>query len=99
MLRERAVYLISGHAQTAGTGHGATEMWVLEEGVDVTIEAEDDVHLVLIGGDPLDGTRHIWWNFVASDREAIERAKEDWRHRRFPLVPGDEVEFVPLPGL
>jgi redox-sensitive bicupin YhaK (pirin superfamily) len=52
---------------------------------------------MLIGGAPLDGQRHIWWNFVSSSRERIERAKTEWRERRFPAVRGDEVEFVPLP--
>jgi hypothetical protein len=52
---------------------------------------------MLVGGAPLDGTRHIWWNFVSSSRERVEKAKADWRERRFPSVPGDDVEFVPLP--
>jgi redox-sensitive bicupin YhaK (pirin superfamily) len=52
---------------------------------------------MLLGGAPLDGERHIWWNFVSSSKERIERAKEDWLKRRFPVVPGDELEFTPLP--
>ena len=52
---------------------------------------------VLIGGAPLDGERHIWWNFVASSPERIERAKSDWKEGRFGVVPGDEREFIPLP--
>jgi hypothetical protein len=46
----------------------------------------------------MDGPRHIWWNFVSSSRERIEQAKEDWAQQRFSVVPGDEVEFMPLPG-
>ena len=52
---------------------------------------------VLIGGAPVDGERHIWWNFVASSPERIERAKSDWKEGRFGVVPGDEREFIPLP--
>jgi hypothetical protein len=48
-------------------------------------------------GAPLDGERHIWWNFVSSSKERIEQAKEDWKEGRFPKVPGDEAEFIPLP--
>ena len=44
-----------------------------------------------------DGPRHIFWNFVSSSKERIERAKGEWRERRFPVVPGDAVEFIPLP--
>jgi len=40
----------------------------------------------------------VWWNFVSSDRERINQAKQDWREGRFPKVPGDEEEFIPLPA-
>jgi hypothetical protein len=52
--------------------------------------------LLLIGGEPLDGSRYIWWNFVSSSKERIVEAARGWREGRFPKVPGDEVEFVPL---
>jgi len=50
-----------------------------------------------LGGEPLYGKRHIWWNFVSSRPERIEEAKADWKEGRFPQVPGDD-EFIPLPG-
>jgi redox-sensitive bicupin YhaK (pirin superfamily) len=50
---------------------------------------------MLLGGQPL-GPRYLWWNFVSSSRERIERAKEDWKLGRFGAVPGDP-EFIPLP--
>jgi redox-sensitive bicupin YhaK (pirin superfamily) len=53
--------------------------------------------IVLLGGAPLDGRRYMHRNFVSSSRERIEQAKRDWKERRFPRVPGDEVEFIPLP--
>ena len=53
--------------------------------------------VVLIGGAPIDGKPHIFWNFVSSSKERIEQAKRDWKGGRFPKVPGDDVEFVPLP--
>ncbi len=53
---------------------------------------------MLLGGAPLDGPRHVWWNFVSSSQERIEQAKEDWVRRRFGLVAGDEQDFIPLPG-
>jgi hypothetical protein len=53
---------------------------------------------MLLGGAPLDGPRIVWWNFVASSRERIEAAKDQWQARRFASVPGDDVEFIPLPA-
>jgi hypothetical protein len=52
---------------------------------------------MIVGGDPMDGPRHIWWNFVSSSKERIEQAKEEWRQGRFDSVPGDAAEFIPLP--
>ena len=41
--------------------------------------------LLLLGGEPLDGPRHLWWNFVASRQDRIEQAKEDWKKGRFAV--------------
>ena len=52
---------------------------------------------MVLGGETMDGPRHLWWNFVSSSKERIEQAKADWRSGRFARVPGDD-EFIPLPG-
>jgi hypothetical protein len=51
----------------------------------------------MIGGASV-GKRYMWWNFVSSRKERIELAKADWQAKRFPVVPGDEQEFIPLPS-
>ena len=53
--------------------------------------------VLVVGGEPMDGPRHLWWNFVSSSADRIEQAKADWRAGRFAAVPGDEKEFIPLP--
>jgi redox-sensitive bicupin YhaK (pirin superfamily) len=60
------------------------------------IAGPDGAKVMLLGGATMDGPRHIWWNFVSSSKERIERAKADWRDGRFAKVPGD-AEFIPLP--
>ena len=70
-------------------------MLVLQQGSAVTVSAPAPARLLLIGGEPLDALRHVWWNFVSSSRERIEQAKADWREGRFAAVPG-ETEFIPL---
>ena len=72
-------------------------MLVFAPGVSVTLRADAPARVVALGGVPLDGPRHIYWNFVSSSKERIERGKRDWKEGRFPRVPGDEVEFTPLP--
>ena len=61
------------------------------------VRAGEASRLMLFGGAPLDGDRRLWWNFVASTDKRIEQAKADWREQRFPCVPGDGDEFIPLP--
>jgi redox-sensitive bicupin YhaK (pirin superfamily) len=63
----------------------------------VVLHATADARIVLIGGASIDGERHIWWNFVSSSNARIEQAKRDWKEGRFPKVPGDETESIPLP--
>ena len=55
-----------------------------------------DTRAMLLGGEPFATPRYIWWNFVASSHERIERAKDRWQRQQFPAVPG-ETEFIPLP--
>src|SRR5690606_27841503 len=93
---ERAVYVIEGELDCESEHATAGRMLVFRPRVDVRVRAKADTRLVALGGAPV-GPRHIYWNFVSSSRERIERAKQDWKEQRFPKVPGDEVEFVPLP--
>lgn len=75
----------------------AGQLLVLKPGAEIVLESESSSsRLMLLGGEPLDGPRHIWWNFVSSSKERIEQAKEDWREGRFAPVP-EETEFIPLP--
>jgi redox-sensitive bicupin YhaK (pirin superfamily) len=61
------------------------------------LRAREASRVMLFGGAPLDGERHLWWNFVSTRRERIEQAKADWQEGRFDRVPGDDEEFIPLP--
>ena len=93
---ERAAYVIDGQLSCAREPAGPGRMLVFAEGAKAMLRTERGARVALIGGEPL-GERHIYWNFVSSSRERIEQAKRDWRAGRFPRVPGDEREFIPLP--
>jgi redox-sensitive bicupin YhaK (pirin superfamily) len=94
---ERAVYVASGEIDVAGTRFEAGRLLVFKPGDRISILATAQSRLMLVGGEPMDGPRHIWWNFVSSSKERIEAAKADWKEKRFAIVPGDEQEFIPLP--
>src|SRR5262249_5109427 len=97
---ERAVYVVVGSILLApgSSAFNASELLVFKPGEAITLRARNGspARLMLLGGAPLDGPRHIWWNFVSSSKERIEQAKEDWKSGRFASVP-DEMEFIPLP--
>ncbi|HET8699466.1 MAG TPA: pirin-like C-terminal cupin domain-containing protein, partial [Gammaproteobacteria bacterium] len=92
---ERAVYVADGAATVAGDALPTGTMAVARPGAAFTLRTLAGARVLVIGGEPL-GTRYIWWNFVASSQERIERAKRDWAEGRFGKVPGDD-EFIPLP--
>jgi redox-sensitive bicupin YhaK (pirin superfamily) len=95
---ERAIYILSGELVVAGDRFAADQLLVFRPGDPITLEGgSQGCHLMLFGGAALNSKRHIWWNFVSSSKERIEKAKEEWRSGRFDIVPGDEEEFVPLP--
>ena len=64
----------------------------------IAIRAVSDAHIAHVRRrQPMDGPRHIWWNFVSSRKDRIEQAKAEWTAGHFQKVPGDEIEFIPLP--
>jgi redox-sensitive bicupin YhaK (pirin superfamily) len=94
---ERGIYIASGEIDIAGEKFGEGRLLVFKPGDRISVLALSNARLMLLGGEPMDGPRHIWWNFVSSSKDRIEAAKADWQAKRFALVPGDEKEFIPLP--
>jgi hypothetical protein len=95
---ERGVLVVDGALRWGQLDIAAGQMAVQAGSSSPALHATRDSRLILFGGAPLDGERHLWWNFVASSRARIEQAKADWMAQRFGTVPGDDEEFIPLPG-
>jgi redox-sensitive bicupin YhaK (pirin superfamily) len=93
---ERAIYMCDGEIEIDGERFGSPQLLLLRAGHVATIRAVTPTRFMLLGGEPADGPRFIWWNFVASSRERIEVAKAQWQAGNFAPVPG-ETEFIPLP--
>jgi redox-sensitive bicupin YhaK (pirin superfamily) len=93
---ERGVFVVDGTVRIGGAQHKPGAMIVLAPGDTVSIAAPDGARVMLVGGAPLDGLRHIWWNFVSSSKDRIERAKAEWRDNPKGHIDGDD-EFIPLP--
>jgi redox-sensitive bicupin YhaK (pirin superfamily) len=93
---ERAVYVMEGEVEIAGDRFAAPRLLVFRPSDAITIRATQASRILLLGGEPMDGPRHIWWNFVSSSQDRINAAKADWKAGRFQPVP-DDSEFIPLP--
>lgn len=93
---ERAGFLVDGTLEVDGMSLPRGRLFVLRPGRTVDLASPTGARVLLLGGTPLDGRRHLWWNFVSSSKERIEEAKADWKAGRFDRVIG-ETEFIPLP--
>ena len=96
---ERAVMLVGGTAELDGEPLQPFTLYVLRPGHEARLTSANGGRLMLLGGQAFTTRRYVFWNFVSSSRDRINQAKEDWKALRFPLVPGDDQEFIPLPAV
>jgi hypothetical protein len=96
---ERAVMLVEGEAELDGQPLGLFTLYVLRPGIAAALSSQTGARLMLMGGEAFATPRHVFWNFVSSSRDRINQAKEEWKAQRFPLIPGDDQEYIPLPAV
>jgi redox-sensitive bicupin YhaK (pirin superfamily) len=94
---ERAVLVAIGSASLDRQPLETHNLYVLAPGQAMSLRAETDARVMLLGGEAFSTKRIAWWNFVSSSRERINQAKADWKAGLFPTVPGDDKEFIPIP--
>ncbi|MCD2322825.1 pirin family protein [Sphingomonas sp. IC-56] len=94
---ERALYVAMGDATLDGLELMPLRLYVLRPGTRATLRSECGGRVMLCGGEAFTTPRHVWWNFVSSSRDRINQAKDDWKAGRFPKVPGDDKEWIPIP--
>jgi redox-sensitive bicupin YhaK (pirin superfamily) len=94
---ERAVMLVGGEADLDGERLDLYALYVLRPGHVARLSSATGARLMLMGGQAFSTPRYVFWNFVSSSRDRINQAKEDWKALRFPLIPGDDQEYIPLP--
>jgi redox-sensitive bicupin YhaK (pirin superfamily) len=94
---ERAIMLVGGEAELDGQALEPFALYVLRPGHPARLASAAGGRAMLMGGAAFATPRHVFWNFVSSSRDRINQAKEDWRAMRFPLIPDDREEFIPIP--
>jgi redox-sensitive bicupin YhaK (pirin superfamily) len=96
---ERAVMVVGGTAELDGAALDPFMLYVLRPGHPARLSSANGGKVMLMGGEAFTTPRHVFWNFVSSSRDRLNQAKEDWKAQRFPLIPGDDQEFIPLPAV
>ncbi|WP_336957923.1 pirin family protein [Sphingobium aquiterrae] len=94
---ERAIYVSGGDAALDGVPLAPQTLYVLRPGTRAMLMSVDGGRVMLCGGEAFRTPRHVWWNFVASTHDRLMQAREDWEAMRFPLIPGDDQEYIPIP--
>jgi redox-sensitive bicupin YhaK (pirin superfamily) len=94
---ERAVTLVGGEAELDGQPLEQFALYILRPGHEARLTSATGGRLMLMGGQAFATQRFVFWNFVSSSRDRINQAKHDWKALRFPLIPGDDQEYIPLP--
>jgi redox-sensitive bicupin YhaK (pirin superfamily) len=94
---ERAVMLVGGEATLDGQALEMFALYVLRPGHEARLSSGNGGRLMLMGGEAFSTRRYVFWNFVSSSRDRLNQAKADWKALRFPLIPGDDKEYIPLP--
>ena len=94
---ERAVMLVGGEAEVDGQELDLFALYILRPGHKARLSSAAGGRAMLMGGQAFASRRYVFWNFVSSSRDRINQAKADWKALRFPLIPGDDQEYIPLP--
>ena len=94
--QEAAVYLVDGSIDVNEMSLSSLDLCCTEDDSSVSIHAIEDSKIMIFGGQPFEEGRNIWWNFVSSDPDKIDAAKQKWKAQQFPSVI-NETEFIPLP--
>lgn len=93
---ESALYILEGSIESEGNVFGPKQILIAKDSKLCSFDMAENTTIYILGGEPFPEERIIYWNFVASTKELIEKAKEKWLAQTFDTVPG-ETEFVPLP--
>ena len=93
---ESAMYILEGNVYSEGNTFEPKHLLIAKDSKLCEFEMGENTTIYIFGGEPLPEDRFIFWNFVSSDKELLEKAKQDWLDQKFEKVPG-ETEYVPLP--
>lgn len=95
---EAGLYILEGAVESEGNVYEAKQLLVANDSKLCELTISENSTIYIFGGEPFTEERFIDWNFVATDKQLIEEAKQKWKTRSFPEIKGEEGEFIPYPS-
>lgn len=96
---ESGLYILEGAIESEGNIYEPKQLLVAKDSKLCEFTIQENSTIYIFGGEPFPEERFIDWNFVSSNKELIEEAKQKWKAQLFPKIKGDETEFIPYPSL
>ncbi len=93
---EIGIVVVSGIVRACNEEVAVGSILYSKPGDSCQVSCDSQTHLLVFGGEPLEGERYINWNFVSSDRSKIDAARRAWKEKSFPMMEG-ELSYIPLP--
>ncbi|MEL1241106.1 pirin family protein [Flavobacterium flavipallidum] len=94
---EAGLYILEGGIENDGNEYGPKQILVAKNSSLCEFTMQPNSTIYIFGGEAYPEERFIDWNFVSTDKELIEKAKQKWSEQKFDKING-ETEFVPLPS-
>jgi len=94
---ESGLYILEGSIKSGGHEYGPKQILIAKDSTLCQFTISENSTIYIFGGEAFPEERFIDWNFVSSDKELIEEAKQKWKDQTFDKIEGDETEFIPYP--
>ncbi|WP_417889914.1 pirin family protein [Xanthomarina gelatinilytica] len=96
---EAGLYILNGAIESDGNIYEPKQLLVAKDSTLCEFTIQENSTIYIFGGEPFPEERFIDWNFVASDKELIEKAKQKWKDQAFDKIKGDDTEYIPYPSI
>lgn len=96
---ESGLYILQGSIESEGNTHKPKQILVAKDSSLCEFTMAKNSTIYIFGGEPFPEKRFIDWNFVASNKQLINLAKQKWKDQKFDKIKGEETAFIPYPTL
>lgn len=95
---ESGLYILEGSVESDGNMYQSKQLLVASDSSLCQFTIHQNSTIYIFGGEPFFEKRFIEWNFVSSQKELIDKAKQKWVNQEFEKIKGEEIDFIPYPS-